>query len=137
MDTTMLALLDRLRSRFGSALQVHEWLSVDDLAAISGRKTVALVPHVISDYTLSQDLMKVYTLSALGLKVICPRLLWPHTLPKDFAYLMDYGVKLQDTLGDWLDGPAPTAEWRQEICHEHSWQTRALQVAKLIGDVPC
>lgn len=136
-DPKMLALLDRLRRRLGSALQVHGWLSDGDLAALSGRRTAALVPHVISDYTLSQDLMKVYTLSALGIKVICPRVLWPHTLPKDFAYLLDYGVKLEDTLGDWLDGQAASAEWRQAIGDQHSWQTRARQVATLIGKVPC
>lgn len=136
-DPTMLALLDRLRRRLGSALQVHDWLSVDDLAALSGRQTAALIPHVVSDYTLSQDLMKVYTLSALGIKVVCPRLLWPSTLPKDFAYLLDYGVKVEDTLAEWLGGPSPDAEWRRWIGNEHSWQSRALQVAKLIGEGSC
>lgn len=136
-DPTMLALLDRLRHRLGSALQVYDWLSVDDLAALAGRQTAAIVPHVVSDYTLSQDLMKVYTLSALGMRVICPRLLWPHALPKDFAYLLDYGVKLEDTLAEWLDDPGPSLEWRQRIGNEHSWQTRAVQVAGLIGEVHC
>lgn len=136
-DPMMLALLERLRRRLGSALEVHEWLSVDDLASLSGPQTAAVVPHVVSDYTLSQDLMKVYTLSALGIRVICPRLLWPYTLPKDFAYLLDYGVRLEDTLTEWLDSPAPSAEWRQRIGDEHSWQTRARQIAGLIGEVPC
>lgn len=136
-DPTMISLLDRLRRRLGSALQVHDWLSTDDLAALSGRHTAAVVPHVVSDYTLSQDLMKVYTLSALGIRVICPRLLWPRTLPNDFAYLLDYGVKLEDTLAEWLDGPGPSAEWRQKIGREHSWEARARQVVGLIGAIPC
>lgn len=136
-DPAMLAVLERLRRRLGPALHVYEWLSVDDLAALCGRQTAALVPHVVNDYTLSQDLMKVYTLSALGLKVICPRLLWPNALPKDFAYLLDYGVKLEDTLSDWLDSQSPSREWRRMIGDQHSWKTRAHQIAELIGEVPC
>lgn len=136
-DLAMGAMVNKLRQRFGSALDIHDWLTVEDLAALSGQHTTALVPNVVNDYTLSQDLMKAYTFSALGIRVICPRLLWPNSLPKDYVYLLDHGVKLNETLQEWLDGPGPGDDWRRGIGLEHSWETRARQVARLIGEAPC
>lgn len=131
-DPKMLALIERLKQNSGTTLEVYEWLSAGDLANFVGPRTVALVPHVVNDYTLSQDLMKVYMLSALGLRIICPRLLWPSSLSNQFAYLVDYGVRIEDTLSEWIDVPGPETSWRQSVVDDHSWAVRARQIADLM-----
>jgi hypothetical protein len=113
----------------GAKLQIESWIGVEQLASLAGPRTAALVPHLVSDYTLSQDPMKIYTFLALGVRVIVPRMLWPRHLDPTYAYLTDYGMELETTIGDWLATNSPSREWRHEFAHKNSWLTRARQIA--------
>jgi hypothetical protein len=114
-------------------LTVHTWLSPLDLSSTIGSRTVALVPHVVNDYTLSQDLMKVYQFLALGLRPIVPRLLWPKHLAPDNSLLLDFGLSLERVLRQWIDTEPPADEWRTAFASRHSWAVRAMQVKRLLG----
>jgi hypothetical protein len=114
-------------------VRLSAWMSPADVAAVSGPATVAAIPHRVCDYTLSQDLMKVYQFLALGLPVICPRLLWPEHLDAEHAFLVDWGVDLDRALAQWVRRPGPTPAWRTDFAAQHSWAQRAQQIASLIG----
>ncbi len=124
--------LEDLRTQIGARLRIIDWADGHELAAIAGERSVALVPHRVCDYTVSQDLMKAYQLLALGMKVLCPRLLWPASLDQDFVYLLDHGARLDDTLGEWIDSPSPTDEWRQSFASTNSWRQRAVAIQRLL-----
>lgn len=127
------ASLRGLRDQIGDRLVVHEWLAPEETARLVGPRTVALIPNLVSDYTLSQDPMKAYQFLALGVRVICPRLLWPSTLEPEFAFLLDHGVRLDGNLREWLRGPAPDEAWRRAFADEHSWAARARTIAGLLS----
>jgi len=129
-DRGVLSVLDEARAS-GRTLRVENWISHEELALIAGPRTVALIPHVTSDYTLSQDLMKVYQLIALGIKIICPRLLWPSKLSDEFAYLYGIGSDLQ-ALGDWNDSFCISSEQRTAFVELNSWTNRAAALRKLL-----
>lgn len=122
-------LLDQLHRMVGERLVVKDWLDSRDLAALAGPRTVALVPHVVTDYTLSQDLMKVYQLQGHGIRMICPRLLWPTHLSVEHAYLVDFGADYTRLLAEWIESPTITEEWRQNFISQHSWTARAKSLA--------
>lgn len=108
------------------------WLSSEELATMTGARTVGLVPHVVTDYTLSQDLMKVYQLLSLGIKVVCPRLLWPNGIDDSMAFLHGIG---SDTgaIGDWNNAMSISTGWRLDFVDKNSWKSRASRVAQLIA----
>lgn len=122
--------LDRLHQKFGERLVIRDWIDSSDLATFAGPRTVALVPHVVSDYTLSQDLMKVYQLQGHGIRVICPRLLWPTHLSARYAYLVDFGADYSRLLTEWIDSPTIDEEWRQAFIADNSWASRARAVVQ-------
>ena len=103
-----------------------------DLASRCGPRTVALVPHLVRDYTMSQDLMKVYQFLALGLPTVVPRALWPPAAPLDHGHLLEVGVSLDDLLRHALRRDPPSAGWRREFAEAHSWRRRADQVRGLL-----
>ena len=114
-------------------LTVIPWLSDADLAQLVGPRTVALIPHVVSDYTLSQDLMKAYKYLALGMRVICPRLLWPTTLTDAHAYLIDFGAHDPAILLDWVNMTSnPSKDDRRALTTYHSWESRADAVLRML-----
>ncbi|WP_405371726.1 MULTISPECIES: hypothetical protein [unclassified Microbacterium] len=123
--------LSALADHSGAALEVRKWIADEELARMVGSRTVALVPHIVSDYTLSQDLMKVYKYLALGAKVACPRLLWPAALPITHAYLIDFGNSA-DSIREWVDHPRPTASERSDLADSHSWEARGAALARLL-----
>lgn len=134
----MRRVIEELRKKRDVQLRVLEWVSDVDLARIIGKNTVALIPHVVSDYTLSQDLMKVYKYLALGMRVICPRLLWPSVLGPacrvafDAAFLTDYGLDLEVAIDDWLRSSSNlNAEQRAEFAVKHSWERRAMTLVEV------
>jgi hypothetical protein len=129
----MAAVIRELESARGSRLQVHRWIPPAELGQIVGERTAVLVPHVVSDYTLSQDLLKVYQGLALGARVICPRLLWPESVDATFGLLIDRGIDLGLVLADWLDAGAPTRDWRRRFAEQHSWATRGETIAAALG----
>lgn len=129
----MADLVGELTAARGSKLRVHPWIPPAELGQIVGDRTAVLVPHVVSDYTLSQDLLKVYQCLALGARVICPRLLWPESVEATFGLLVDRGVDLDLVLADWLDSGAPTPEWRRRFAEQHSWSARAETIAAALS----
>lgn len=129
-SASMGRVLDRLHRMYGERLIIRDWIDSEDLAGMAGPRTVALVPHVVSDYTLSQDLMKVYQLQGHGIRVICPRLLWPTHLSARFAYLVDFGADYSRLLAEWIDSPAMDEDWRQAFITENSWASRARSVVQ-------
>jgi hypothetical protein len=129
----MTGLVRELASVRGSRLQVHPWITPAALARLVGDRTAVLVPHVVSDYTLSQDLLKVYQCLALGARVVCPRMLWPESVDATFGLLVDRGVDLDLVLADWLDSGAPTSEWRRRFAERHSWTARGETIAAALG----
>lgn len=126
-------IVKELRRRLGSKLIVEDWLGVSELAAIAGCRTVALIPHKVCDYTVSQDLMKVYLMLSLGVRVICPLQLWPTGISREFGFLVGPGGDYSITGEDWLESSAPSAEWRRDFCANNSWHARASQIETLIG----
>jgi hypothetical protein len=120
----MVDTIQTLSSRLGSRLKVHQWLTPIQLAGVVGERTAVFIPHVVSDYTLSQDLLKVYQCLAMGMRVICPRLLWPGSLDTTYGLLLDHGIDLDDVLSDWLDTEPPTSAWRRQFVDQNSWRSR-------------
>jgi hypothetical protein len=129
----MTSAIRALSSRIGPRLKVHQWLSPNQLAGLVGERTAVLVPHLVCDYTLSQDLLKVYQCLALGMRVICPRLLWPESLDVTYGLLLDHGVDLDGVLADWIDADPPTATWRKQFAAQHSWKSRGEAVLAATG----
>jgi hypothetical protein len=128
----MTAVLGELRQKLRSRLHIYDWLDDRALAEHVGARTVALVPNCVRDYTLSQDLMKVYQLLSLGVRVICPRLLWPEGIDREFGLLLDHGMRLDDVLADWIEGSPPSQDWRAAFVASHSWASRARSVSSLL-----
>lgn len=113
-----------------SNLRVLPWMTEQELVTVAGNHTIALIPNIVSDYTLSQDLMKAYTFMALGIPTICPMPLWPESISKEFAFLTGPGDRLRSNLMEWLYGPRPTMSWRIRFANINSWTNRARQVAE-------
>lgn len=124
--------LERLHRTFGEQLVVMPWISDEVLASLAGPSTVALIPHVVTDYTLSQDLMKVYQLQALGIRIICPRLLWPQHLDPKYAFLVDFGVDLNAMLPEWVRATSIPEPWRLSFIEDNSWRRRGERIARLL-----
>lgn len=104
---------------------VFDWIDNDGLARHVGCRTAALIPHIVNDYTLSQDLMKVYQFLALGIKIMCPIELWPVHLQKDHSFLIGIGVTFDPNLKDWLAAPAMSEFERRDFAARNSWAMRA------------
>lgn len=122
-----------LRSQLGARLQVHRWLGSTELGQVIGERTVVLVPHIVCDYTLSQDLLKVYQFLALGARIICPRMLWPEKVERTYGLLLDRGVDLGEVLSDWLESAPPTTVWRRQFVNRHSWDYRGEMLVRAMG----
>lgn len=112
---------------------IKNWISFDELAGIAGPNTFALIPHQVTDYTLSQDVMKIYQFISLGIKVICPRMLWPAHLNIDYALLIDYGIDPKNAIKEWISTGPITENERVNFGYENSWFNRANAVIKLMG----
>ncbi len=104
---------------------VYPWLDSTALGALIGENTACLIPHVVDDYTRSQDLMKCYQMAALGVPVIIPPELWPerlvvpNTLPIERAAAVGSSRLLTD-------------QERADVVRKHSWRARAEQIASTI-----
>lgn len=117
----------------GERARVFDWIDSASLGSVIGRRTVALAPQLVNDYTLSQDMMKIYQFLAHGLRVICPRLLWPSHVSHEYAYLVDFGARLEATLPEWVDGVPLSEAERNLLAHENSWDARAGSVEELLS----
>jgi hypothetical protein len=125
-------LLERIR-RARTGVNVEEWIEPEEFGRVFGPATAVLIPHLVSDYTLSQNPLKVYQAMATGVKAICPRLLWPQDIGAEFALLLDHGIDLDAVLGDFLAQPGPDGDWRRRFVGCHSWEARAAVVAKALA----
>lgn len=119
--------------RRNGEVRVFEWLSNEDLCGLVGGSTVALVPNRVSDYTLSQDLMKVYQFLALGIRVICPAALWPPGVSNEHAFLHGHGARLAPNLADWVRAGRIDDAERSAFVAQHSWRSRALSVIQRLA----
>ena len=128
------AVVASLRADYGSRLTVSEWIDDTHLARLSGARTVALIPHTVSDYALSQDLMQVYRLIGLGIRVMCPRMLWPAHLPIDHAFLVDFGASYS-FITDWIESTSMSEIERQDFIQANSWAARALTIQRLLEGI--
>lgn len=132
-DPRMVTLMRDLRARRGDSLVVREWLDADALGKAIGEQTVALIPNKVSDYTLSQDLMKAYTFQALGVPTLCPSMLWPEKLDSEHAYLTGHGDRLEDHFAQWLAAARPDQAWRDNFVNQNSWRSRAAIIAEKLS----
>lgn len=108
------------------------YLTTAELAGFVGPRTVAFLPLRVSDYTLSQDPMKLYEFLALGVPVVMPRLLWPVHLPMDRAVLFDYDDDICGLVDCATNLPSVTIDDRTAFAREHSWERRAAAVMTVL-----
>lgn len=111
-----------------ATVTVSNWIDDSTLASLVGSRTAALVPHVVNDYTLSQDLMKIYQYLALGIKVICPIELWPCHLSKKNGFLLGVGSNLTPNLSEWLSATQISDVERYRFAQANSWHARAQEI---------
>ncbi|MBY4011838.1 hypothetical protein HQP04_03495 [Rhodococcus fascians] len=132
-DKKMTSLTRQLKQSLGAKVRTIPWVQPAQIGRLVGEKTFALIPHKVNDYTLSQDLMKAYLLSALGVPIVCPQLLWPHNIDREYAFLLNAGVDLQNNLAQWNDRPRPPDSWRLGFVDSNSWASRAESIAERIS----
>ena len=132
-DKSMVRLLKELREVLGDRLTVIEWLSAREIADIAGKNTFALIPNVESDYTVSQDPLKSYMFSALGIRVVCPHALWPKYLDQRYAFLLGPGAESTECVREWLEERGPSMRWRSTFTECNTWAARASQISDLLG----
>lgn len=105
------------------------YLTWEGVAQLAGARTIALIPHIVTDYTLSQDPIKMYYYLALGIPVLMPRLLFGGHVDPAYVGLLDYGSdfdKIINILQHADHRPGP--DWRQAFALEHSWTARAATI---------
>lgn len=110
-------------------VQIFDWMSETELMRHVGNRTVALIPNLVNDYTLSQDLMKAYTFMALGIPTICPMPLWPSAIPIDYVFLTGHGDRIERSLDGWIESERPSRQWRTDFGNINSWRRRAEEIA--------
>lgn len=131
-NTRMSRLISSVSKSEPGLVRNHEWIPEGKLAEFVGTRTVALLPNLVNDYTMSQDMMKIYTLQALGVPVALPRALWPSHLDPRFALLFDFGMNVEDVMHQWIESERPDTDWRREFSDSNSWRSRAHKLATII-----
>ncbi|QBR93392.1 hypothetical protein [Nocardioides euryhalodurans] len=122
------AMVTRARTA-GRPVQARTSMTLQSMAGDVGERTVFAIPHVVSDYTLSQDLMKAYQAIAMGLPVCVPNALWPHAISRDLGQVFERGVGVDDV----LSGAARTVitpSQRHGFAADHAWSRRAERIAE-------
>lgn len=122
-------------ARSDADILAFDFLATSELAQYVGERTIALLPLRVSDYTLSQDPMKVYEFLALGIPIVMPRPLWPTHLPKDRAVLFDYDDDLTGLMRDAASLPTQVTSQRVAFASEHSWSRRARVILSILETV--
>lgn len=88
-----------------------------EVLGLLGPETTVLVPETVSAAALVAGRSVVPWLIAAGVRVICPRILWPTGVGIDAGFLLDFGADLHEAFDDWVRRPAPptaadpTAAW--------------------------
>lgn len=128
-SAAMLDILKQAERRTDVSLRVVDWLPVSDLGHVAGSRTVCLIPHLVNDYTLSQDLMKAYQFAALGLPTIVPTAL----IPPGLGAAPLVGFVPDQTVTDLKIPPLLAVPDRVAFCRTNSWAVRAQGVADLMA----
>jgi hypothetical protein len=129
-DARILGLLESRQQRDPQRFRVVPWMTAQDIAAAAGPNTVALIPNVVDDYTMSQDLMKAYNFAALGLPMVCPASLLPSAIPQDLSVPLNPGDHLDTALNTALRREHGNGAERSEFVRENSWMERAQEIAQ-------
>lgn len=124
--------LTAVRNARPGRVHIHDWLTAEDIATLAGPRAVALVPNVVTSYTMSQDIMKAYQFAALGIPIICPRELWPAKIPHEWGLQLEHDADIQRVLNDW-DVPIISDDQRAKFVQENSWLARANTILNLIS----
>lgn len=127
-STQMARLIENWRKR-GIRTDVRDWIDAPEVSAHIGDRTIAAVPHVVTPYTRSQDLMKIYQFGALGVPVICPRELWPEGLDTSFGLLLNQCENVGSNFGE---ASGLTDAWRKSFAVDNSWESRAVMIRNRI-----
>jgi hypothetical protein len=108
------------------------WLQVQDLVRNEG--AISFIPHLVNDYTLSQDLMKAYQFVASGSVILIPRLLLPKELPTSRVVVFND----KDDVGELvlMSGQLGSPAWGLDSCTEFatesSWDRRWAAVREML-----
>jgi hypothetical protein len=132
-DATVLGLLESRQDRDLKRYRVVPWMTAQDIAKAAGPNTVALIPNVVDDYTMSQDLMKAYNFAALGLPMVCPASLLPSAIPRDLAVPLRPGDHLDAALKSALQREHGSGSERSAFVQENSWMQRAQDIARRLN----
>jgi hypothetical protein len=132
-DATVLGLLESRQERDPKRFRVVPWMTAQDIAEAAGPNTVALIPNVVDDYTMSQDLMKAYNFAALGLPIVCPASLLPSAIPRDLSVPLRPGDHLDASLESALQRKHGSGSERSAFVHENSWMQRAQDIARRLN----
>lgn len=103
-----------------------------EIAKHVGTRTVFAVPHLVSDYTMSQDIMKAYQAIALGCRVVVPMELLPPAIPVDHALTYGLGADVGSVIAASFRLPAITEADRLAFTAENSWDQRASVIARFL-----
>lgn len=127
------ALVGRARRRGGNVVR-KDPTPMKEIVRESGSRTALVVPHTVTDYTLSQDPMKVYQALGAGIPVLMPNQLWPNSIDRALGLVLERGTSLDALLRaacrwDRLQGPD-----RLKFVGEHSWRRRAEAVVERLKD---
>lgn len=128
------AQIERLRGTLGGAsdVELHPKTPLEVLASSLGSESVIAIPHVVNDYTMSQDLMKAYQAVALGHRVLLPLELVPPSVPLEFCTVISPGVEITALVEGSFRGAFPTSPERASFADSNSWRSRAEQIGSLI-----
>ena len=108
--------------RLAAARVVHyPYLNRQEVARLIGPNTVALIPHHVNAYTVSQDPMKLYQFLAFGIPVLVPRLLCGGHIRADGLIRFEHGDAVQPLLRAAFRLRSALSDWRRAFGTEHSW----------------
>lgn len=128
-DPQMRTFLNSVQSAHPGRLVIHPRIDDRQLALLAGPNTAALIPNLVSPYTLSQDPMKAYTFGAVGIPTISRSEIWPTILPRSRNLLITPGDDIDSRLSSWHPERASDEE-RLEFARTHSWRKRAEYISE-------
>lgn len=117
-------------STSGATVKLLPPTPLSGLSQWLGRCTVLAIPHCVSDYTMSQDLMKAYQAVALGIPFVVPNALWPASIPRELGLVFEIGTSVDDVLASAFTWERLDLRGRRAFCQDNSWRRRAELVAE-------
>jgi glycosyltransferase involved in cell wall biosynthesis len=102
------------------------------LLEVARRARIGIIPHVVDEYTTTQDAMKAWDYLAWGLQIVSTSVPPVSHLPSIGIVADDpnaFGAAVASALGS---GAATTFERQRELARENSWALRAVRLRSLI-----